>query len=90
MLGYKLLAPCDPESVIKTEYGTEWNKPISKWDFAGSPHNIAPQLPYSFQESQYEQFRPLILALPTTVDVCLVVVLIILLLLLLSYCLFGQ
>ena len=42
LLGYKLLAPCEPEQVISAEYGTndEWRKPAKEWKFYHSEKNL--------------------------------------------------
>lgn len=39
LLGHKVQVPCDTLKVIFADYGAEWVKPISTWDYESSPKN---------------------------------------------------
>ncbi|KAI1303625.1 Fukutin [Halotydeus destructor] len=46
LLGQKVLVPCDPEPVIRAEYGENWTEPVTSWHWAYSAHNIGPFIPW--------------------------------------------
>lgn len=56
LLGYKLLAPCEAELVIRTEYGPDWKLPKKDYDYASSPFNSGPVFPFPRNISQYTEY----------------------------------
>ena len=56
MLGVKLLAPCDPEAVITTEYGSTWRKPIAAYHYLDGPLNTDPLRAYNFSGPQQVKY----------------------------------
>ena len=34
--------PCDTDTYIQANYGTDWDVPVTKWDWMTSPHNVQP------------------------------------------------
>jgi fukutin len=47
LIGYKVLIPCNPEEVIRAEYGEEWRKPVKRWNYATSAYNLGPMKHWS-------------------------------------------
>ena len=42
LLKQKVLAPCDPELVLVTEYGKNWTEPVNKWNYWTASLNLGP------------------------------------------------
>lgn len=54
LLGAKLLAPCDPETIVRAEYGDNWRRPVKVWDYSTAPKNVLKELMvYNFTEKQH-------------------------------------
>ncbi|GIY68880.1 fukutin [Caerostris darwini] len=44
LLDHKVLVPCETEKVIITEYGPEWMKPVTSWNYESSIKNRGPNI----------------------------------------------